>query len=40
MPYEVVEEDVSTLLEEFDAAGLITWSELTPAGPADTAENR
>ena len=40
MPYEVVEEDVSTLLQEFDAAGLITWSELTPTSPADTVENR
>lgn len=30
MPYEVVEEDVATLLQEFDHAGLITWSDEHP----------
>ncbi len=34
MPHDVVEEDVSTLLRDLDAAGLITWSEETPAGAA------
>jgi PqqD family protein of HPr-rel-A system len=38
MPYEMVEEDVSALLQELDAAGLITWSDDAPAAPPGVLE--